>query len=87
MNKEIIKEKVKILDLCKELNIKVYGNNMASCIDPSHKNHDIHPSLQIYPGNTYYCFTCGKGGDVIAFIQHYHGCNFQEAIKILRRYI
>jgi hypothetical protein len=49
---------------------------------PSHP--DKTPSLKVDPEKqTFYCFSCNEGGDVIAFIQKVHGCDFKEAIQIL----
>lgn len=33
--------------------------------------------------NLYYCFGCGKGGDVINFVQEWKNCSFIEAINFL----
>jgi DNA primase len=49
---------------------------------PSHS--DKTPSLKIdSERQTFYCFSCNEGGDVIAFIQKLHGCDFKEALRIL----
>jgi DNA primase len=42
------------------------------------------PSFIISPerGN-YYCFGCGKNGDIFSFVQEYEGVEFTEALKIL----
>lgn len=37
------------------------------------------PSLRIYE-NTFYCFGCGVGGDVIRFTRHYFNLSFMDAI-------
>ena len=36
--------------------------------------------------NTFYCFSSGKGGNVLNFIRYYNHCSFSEAIEILKRY-
>ena len=33
----------------------------------------------------FYCFGCGAGGDVIAFLMKYHACDFRSARRHLRR--
>jgi len=33
--------------------------------------------------NSFYCFGCNEGGDVIDFIQKQHNCDLKEALKIL----
>lgn len=43
-----------------------------------------HPSFYVYPStNSFYCFGCGKGGDVIRFVELLHGFNFSQTIKFL----
>ena len=38
------------------------------------------PSFTVSPAKQiYHCFGCGAGGDVIAFIQQIHGCDFKQA--------
>ena len=55
-------------------------NGMALC--PFHK--DKKPSLSI---NTqkglWFCFGCGKGGDIFSFIKEIEGVNFPTAVKIV----
>ena len=37
-------------------------------------------SLKIYPNsNTFYCFGCGAGGDVIDFVRQLYGLDFKQA--------
>lgn len=45
--------------------------------------HDDHtPSMIISPTRqTYHCFVCGSGGDVISFIEHHLGLTFIEALR------
>ena len=42
-------------------------------------------SFFIYPQNTFYCFGCQLGGDVIELIVLLHGFNFSEAVRWLNR--
>lgn len=45
---------------------------------------DKHPSLIIYPEQqSWYCFGCNRGGDVIAFIQAVEKVDFRGAAAIL----
>jgi DNA primase len=45
---------------------------------------DKHPSLVVYPEQqTWHCFQCGKGGDIIDFIQSVENCDFRQAAAIL----
>ncbi len=49
---------------------------------PFHR--DDRPSLAVYPTNqSYYCFGCGAGGDVIDFVARLHGVGFKEAAAML----
>lgn len=42
------------------------------------------PSLSLDPGRgVYYCFGCGKKGDVFTFIQETQGLDFNEAVEML----
>lgn len=45
------------------------------------------PSFSVSPDvGRFYCFSSGKFGDVIEFIQLYHNCSFPRAVKILQEY-
>lgn len=47
---------------------------------------DRNPSLRINDkrnGGVWYCFPCGKGGDVFRFVMDYEGVSFAEAVGIL----
>lgn len=44
------------------------------------------PSMVIYPETqSFYCFGCGAGGDVISFIMRYENVDYVEAINILAK--
>ncbi len=58
------------------------GNKNYSGLCPFHE--DRKPSFYVYPDtNSFYCFGCHKGGDVIRFVEMLHGFNFSQAIKFL----
>lgn len=41
-------------------------------------------SFKVDPGRqTFYCFGCGIGGDVIQFVMQYHNMSFKEALQHL----
>lgn len=45
---------------------------------------DKEPSFSVNPKrNTYHCFGCGAGGDVISFVRQVNGLNFIEAMRDL----
>ena len=49
---------------------------------PFHKENV--PSFFVNPKtNTYYCYGCGKGGNVFNFIMHVNNCSFEEAVMYL----
>lgn len=57
-------------------------SNMASCI----WHNDKTPSLKVYEdSNTFYCFGCGKYGDVIDVYRQLHNTSFPDTIKALKR--
>ena len=40
------------------------------------------PSFTVYPDtNSFYCFGCGAGGDVISFIRRIDNLDYVEAVK------
>jgi DNA primase len=57
------------------------GRLMGLC--PLHADHK--PSLLLDPGkNLFYCYGCGRGGDVIRFAELYHQVRFPQALWLLR---
>ena len=57
------------------------GRWMGLC--PLHDDHN--PSFLIDPGkNLFYCYGCGRGGDVIRFAELYHQVQFRQALELLR---
>jgi DNA primase len=42
------------------------------------------PSFTVYPANqSFYCFGCGAGGDVITFTMKYHNLDYMGAVEYL----
>jgi hypothetical protein len=59
------------------------GRWMGLC--PLH--HDHKPSFLVDPRkNLFYCYGCGRGGDVIRFAELYHQVKFPEALTLLRQW-
>jgi DNA primase len=59
------------------------GRLMGLC--PLHA--DRQPSLLVDPGKSlFYCYGCGRGGDVIRFVELFHKVRFGEALAVLRRW-
>jgi DNA primase len=58
------------------------GRSMGLC--PLHADHE--PSFLVDPlKNLFYCYGCGRGGDVIRFAELYHQVKFPQALAVLRQ--
>ncbi len=56
------------------------SNWVAKC--PFHSENT--PSFTVFPAtNSYYCFGCGAGGDVITFLMQAEGLDYREAVEQL----
>lgn len=50
-----------------------------SCPFPGHKHGDKKPALSVTPANgRYYCFACGRSGDLITWLREYRGMSWQD---------
>lgn len=59
------------------------GRLMGLC--PLHA--DRRPSFLVDPGRSlFYCYGCGRGGDVIRLVEIAHGVPFSQALTWLRRW-
>jgi DNA primase len=59
------------------------GRCMGVC--PLHEDHE--PSFLVDPlKNLFYCYGCGRGGDVIRFAELYHQVRFRQALQLLRQW-
>jgi DNA primase len=59
------------------------GRWMGLC--PLHGDH--HPSFLVDPSkDLFYCYGCGRGGDVIRFAELYHQVKFSQALVLLRQW-
>jgi DNA primase len=85
---EMLKQRIPLLDYVmgqswKPVRRIARGRLMGLC--PLHADHK--PSFLLDPNsNLFYCYGCGRGGDVIRFAELYHGVPFREAIAVLRRW-
>jgi DNA primase len=85
---ETLKQQIPLLDYLKGQDWKpvrriARGRLMGLC--PLHADHK--PSFLLDPNrNLFYCYGCGRGGDVIRFAELYYGVPFREAIAALRRW-
>lgn len=72
-----IVQAVSVLQACERYGISLSRNGFANCPFHSEKT----PSLKVYDGNKgFYCFGCGKGGNVISFVMGYFNVDFKAAI-------
>ncbi len=72
---------LKALAQSKGIRLKKNGKGYFG-LCPFHQ--DKNPSLSITPSkNQWHCFGCGKGGDVIRFVELYDQVDFKEAVKRL----
>ena len=84
---DAIKQQISLLDYLQTQNWKPArrisrGRLMGLC--PLHLDHK--PSFLVDPlQNLFYCYGCGRGGDLIRFVQLYHDVSFGEAMALLRR--
>ena len=85
MKIQILKSQASILNVARKLGINTDSINRAKCFNQAvHKNRDRTPSLKFYPEtNSFYCFGCGIGGDVIELIKHFYQISTGEALKLL----
>jgi CHC2 zinc finger len=59
------------------------GRWMGLC--PLHADHK--PSFLVDAGKSlFYCYGCGRGGDVIRFAEIYHDVKFPQALALLRQW-
>ncbi|MBI3103530.1 DNA primase [Candidatus Daviesbacteria bacterium] len=83
-DKDLIKEKINIVDLISEyLTLKKSGINFkANC--PFHNEKT--PSFVVSPERQiWHCFGCSKGGDIYTFLMEKEGMEFKEALEILAK--
>ena len=67
--------------ISKTVELKKRGANFIG-LCPFHSEKT--PSFSVSPSKqTYHCFGCGEGGDVISFVQKTLGTSFQGALKFL----
>ena len=76
-----VKELVRLTDVLERYNLRPSRAGFLHC--PFHSG-DRDASLKIYPAtDSWYCFGCGEGGDVIDFVAKMERCSFTDALKKL----
>jgi DNA primase len=85
---DLLKQQIPLLDYLQGQGWKAArqsagGRLFGLC--PLHPDH--RPSLLVDPSkNLFYCYGCGRGGDVIRLAELYHGVRFAEAMALLRHW-
>ncbi len=65
----------------KKLNLKRAGSNYVACC-PFHSEKT--PSFTVFPASqSYYCFGCSEGGDIITFVMKTENLEYVDAVKKL----
>lgn len=79
---EEIKAKLDIVEVIKEyIQVKAAGANFQA-LCPFHREKS--PSFVISPEKQiWHCFGCGKGGDVLSFVQNMEGLSFPDTLRLL----
>ncbi|MBM3708086.1 MAG: hypothetical protein FJW69_07090 [Actinobacteria bacterium] len=87
LNKNEIKKRINIKDIIsKYSDLKKIGSGKYRGLCIFHK--EKAPSLTVYEDTqSFFCFGCGKGGDVINFIMLAEDLSFKEAIIFLSKFI
>ena len=79
MTVEEIKDTFSIKEELQARGIEVTRSGFCNCIFHNEKT----PSMKIYSNNTFYCFGCGKSGDVISIVMQLDGLDFMSACQSL----
>lgn len=83
-DKDLIKEKINIIDLISEyLPLKKAGVNFKT---PCPFHNEKTPSFVVSPERQiWHCFGCQKGGDIFTFLMEKEGMEFKEALEVLAK--
>lgn len=76
-----IKSRYRLIDEVRSRGIEI--NRQGFCHCPIHAADDT-PSMKIYEDqNTFHCYGCGEGGDIIDFVMKVDGLSFRDACKAI----
>lgn len=83
-----LKQQISLLDYLKAHNwrpARPLGRGRWMGLCPLHGDH--RPSFLVDPNkDLFYCYGCGRGGDVIRFAELYHQVQFPQALALLRQW-
>jgi DNA primase len=81
---ELIKSRIKLTSIVSQYTqVDKETRELTRCVCPFHQ--ESVPSFYVYnKTQTFFCFGCRVGGDVISFIQKIEGISFVEAIEKLK---
>lgn len=79
MDAKAVKEKVSLVDYLEKSGV-ILRRGKAKC--PFHNEKTASFTAQ---GHLWYCFGCGKGGDVITFVELRDGISFKDALEKLKQ--
>lgn len=78
MTKEDIKQSVSMREVIERYGVSINRNGFCRC--PFHDERTA--SFRVYK-DSFFCFGCGKSGDVFTFVQNVENCDFKTAFEIL----
>jgi len=78
-----IMESIDIVSFIQQhVELKRRGKNYVG-LCPFHSENN--PSFTVNPeAQLFYCFGCGRGGNIFNFVMEYYGCSFSEAVNMLK---
>ena len=79
----LVRERARIDEVVEQyVSLRTAGGGSRKGLCPFHDEKT--PSFTVTPARQYwYCFGCGRGGDVISFLQEIEGLAFAEAVERL----
>ncbi|MCR5259655.1 MAG: DNA primase [Desulfovibrio sp.] len=78
---ELIKERIDIAELIgRYVPLQPRGSRLVA---PCPFHDETNPSFTVDPDGHFYCFGCGRGGDIFDFWKEHHGVGFREALEAL----
>ncbi|MBE6904138.1 MAG: DNA primase [Ruminococcaceae bacterium] len=80
-----LKDRINIEDyILRNLQLKRTGSNIVG-LCPFHSEKT--PSFTVFPDTqSFYCFGCGAGGDIISYVMRMENLDYLEAIRLLAEY-